>query len=105
MNYIRLAMFTLSPIVVIIIANVFWFIRGICKNMDSIERRDKTVSTVSILWFLFYPSIVSNLASSINCKQIEDTNRLYNDLEEECYRGSHFIIMLTLSMSMIRCWR
>ena len=50
---------------------------------------DKTVATISIIWFLFYPTIVTYLAASINCLEIEGVNRLYDDLEEVCYEGKH----------------
>ena len=46
---------------------------------------DKTVATIAIIWFIFYPTIVTYLASSINCTVIEDEARLYDDLEEVCF--------------------
>ena len=43
------------------------------------------MATTTIVLFLFYPTIVSILAKSMNCVKIENESRLYDDLEEVCY--------------------
>ena len=50
---------------------------------------DRTISTTAIIWFLFYPKIVEEIAMSINCTKIDGVSRLYNDLEEVCFTGLH----------------
>ena len=77
-NYIRLYFFYSLPLIVVILSFIFWFIRGCCMNPKVLL--DKTVATIAIIWFLFYPTIVTYLAASINCLEIEGVSRLYDDL-------------------------
>ena len=65
---------------------------------------DKTVATISIIWFLFYPTIVTYLAASINCLEIEGVNRLYDDLEEVCYEGKHLKVVGFVSYPGLILW-
>ena len=65
---------------------------------------DKTVASISIIWFLFYPTIVTYLAASINCLDIEGVSRLYNDLEEICYEGRHLQIVGYVSYPGLLLW-
>ena len=55
-NYIRLYFFYALPLIVVILAFIFWFTKGCCRNPKQLL--DKTVSSISIIWFLFYPTIV-----------------------------------------------
>lgn len=68
------------------------------------ERSDKSTATTIIVLFLFYPTIVSILAKSINCVKIEGVNRLFDDLEEECYTGMHLLMILTVSTPGLIAW-
>lgn len=68
------------------------------------QQIDKTISTIAIVWFLFYPTIVSYLAKSINCTKIEDTYRLYDDLEQECFTGRHMSVVYTISIPGLILW-
>ena len=53
---------------------------------------------------MFYPTIVSILAKSLNCIVIEGETRLFDDLEEVCYTGTHLIVVLTVSMPGLIAW-
>ena len=87
-NYLRLTTFHTLPVAVIVLSFVFWTVRKcVSRLMTWQEQLDKTVATIAIIWFLFYPTIVSYLASSINCTDIEGNWRLYDDLEEICFLG------------------
>ena len=77
---------------------MFWFLKGCCSGLTTEQRIDKTISTIAIIWFLFYPTIVGYLANSINCTDIEGTLRLYDDLEEECYTGKHLQIVYSVAL-------
>ena len=61
-NYLRLYMFFSLPVVVIIASYIFWVIYGCLFKMTSQQRNDCIVATISIIWALFYPKIVSNIA-------------------------------------------
>ncbi len=103
-NYTRLVMFFILPVLVMIFSVIFWFARSICARQTMQEKIDKTVSTIAIVWFLFYPTIVSYLASSINCTSIEGTPRLYDDLEEVCYEGRHLKVIYSISIPGLLLW-
>jgi hypothetical protein len=103
-NYIRLVVFFTLPVIVIILSYLFWLLKGCISRMNAQERVDKTISTIAIIWYIFYPSIVSYLAQSINCTSIEGTPRLYNDLEEVCYQGRHMSIIYGVSIPGLILW-
>ena len=85
-NYIRLYFFSALPLIVLILSFTFWMLKG--RRTTSLEYRlDRAISTTAIMWFIFYPTIVGYLFASINCTDIEDVSRLYDDLEELCFEG------------------
>ena len=105
-NYLRLIMFTILPIIVMLLSYVFWLIKGCISKLSKQERDDKTISTIAIIWFLFYPTIVSYIASSITCTDIEGNGvqRLYNDLEEVCFEGKHLQYVYFISVPGMILW-
>ena len=104
LNYVRLVIFTLSPFVVVIISLVFWCCKGLIRKQSREEQMDKSMATIAIIWFLFYPTLVSLLAGSINCTPIEGVTRLYDDLGEICFEGDHLHIMLFVSIPGLIIW-
>ena len=44
------------------------------------------------------------IAKSINCVEIEGKSLLYDDLEEECFAGTHLWIVLTVSLPGFLAW-
>ena len=104
LNYLRLAMFTVLPIVVIFISFFFWGCRGCCGGMTRQKFLDNATATIAIIWFIFYPTIVTYLASSINCTDIEGTWRLYDDLEEVCWTGLHGKVVFSISIPGLILW-
>ena len=87
LNYVRLILFTIMPFIIYGISTLFWAIYGRCKRprVPEQEREDKGTATAIIVLFLFYPTIVTIITKSFNCKKIEGTLRLVDDLEEECW--------------------
>ena len=103
-NYVRFFFFILLPLLVILLSYLFWLIKGCISKLTKQQRTDSTISTISIIWSIFYPTIVSYLAQSINCYDVEGTRRLYNDLEEVCFEGRHLIIFYTASLPGLILW-
>ena len=62
------------------------------------------MATIAIVWFIFYPAVVEMLASSINCTRIEGTLRLWDDLEQECFKGDHLAIVYAISIPGLLLW-
>ena len=56
------------------------------------------------MWFLFYPTIVGYLFASINCYDVEESTRLYDDLEELCFEGQHLIITFLVTFPGLILW-
>ena len=67
LNYINVIQYFVLPILVVIFSWIVWSIYALFKKLSTIDKRDKIIATISILWFLFYPTIVTKLASSVNC--------------------------------------
>ena len=44
------------------------------------------------------------MAESVNCYKLEGTYRLYNDLEEVCYKGSHIWMLVFVSAPGLIFW-
>ena len=79
--YIRLILFALLPFGIMLVSTLFWIVKGWLTSLSKVERNDKDYSTVIIMMFLFYPTIVSYMAESVNCYELEGILRLYVDLE------------------------
>ena len=58
MNYLRIITYALLPFSIIYHSWVFWLIYGCFMKMSKKERQDRTNGTISIILFLFYPTIV-----------------------------------------------
>ena len=104
LNYIRLIIFTLMPIIIAIGSYFFWIVYARCKHIHEKERNDRAIATAIIVLFLFYPTIVSVLGKSLNCVKIEGTWRLVDDNEEECYTGLHLLMILAVSIPGLILW-
>ena len=102
--YARIISFALLPFAIMIISVIFWQMKKCIHRSEEIERRDKTYSTIIIMLFLFYPTIVSYMAESVNCYELEGDMRLYNDLEEKCYQNTHLWILVLVSIPGLVLW-
>ena len=104
LNYVRLILFALMPFMIQFFSWLFWVLYGKCKRIHETERRDKGTATAIIVLFLFYPTIVQIIAKSVNCVEIEGEKRLFDDLEELCFEGTHLLIVLTVSLPGLVAW-
>ena len=95
---------TLFPFLIVIVSYIFWQTYGLLQLMGAKEKSDKHTATVSIIFFLFYPSIVFRLAESVNCVDVDGVKRLYGDLEEECYVGQHRLLTIFVSGPGLLLW-
>ena len=104
-NYMRLTTFTALPFAAIVLSFIFWTLRRLnSADITWQGQLDKTVATIAIIWFLFYPTIVSYLASSVNCTDVEGQWRLYDDLEEICFKGKHSNVTAAISIPGLILW-
>ena len=104
LNYIRGVSIFLLPFGLVIASKSFWTIYGCTKKMPSDEKMDKHMATIAVVFFLFYPTIVFQMAELVNCIRIEDRMHLYNDLEEICNTGSHLYVTVFVALPGIILW-
>ena len=94
-------MYTLLPVIIFLVSYIFWFIYGgACKKpkMDMRSRGDRAFATTIIVLFLFYPTVVSALAQSMNCIDVDGERRLAKDFEEICFQGTHWYMFIFVSL-------
>ena len=85
--------FSLLPITLLIVSVAVWVaMAGIKRSFYGTV--DKIVSTYVVLLFLVYPTIAKVLFAAVNCMSVAGTNRLREDLESICYKGSHLAYFL-----------
>lgn len=53
---------------------------------------------------LFYPSLTRMVVEGFNCMEIEGIRRLYKDLEQECWKGSHLTAVKWLFIPTLVIW-
>ena len=104
LNYVQLIMYALLPPMIFGFSYLFWYGYGCCRKIASKEKRDKAFATSVIVLFLFYPTIVSVIAQSMNCQKIDGVYRLANDLEQVCYEGTHLTMMIFVSVPGLIAW-
>ena len=81
MFQLKLGLILLFPILVIPIAYV-------CIRYDKVH----FISTVVLMWYLVYPTIVSNIATLMACTAIDGVSYLQLDPEIPCWSGSHAVV-------------
>ena len=100
----RVIFFGIFPLLALAICLIFWEIKGRVSRLSRQKVRDYTKASVSIVLFFTYPNIVYNLVQSVNCVRVEDTMRLYQDIEQICWEGSHLLVATTVSLPGIVGW-
>ena len=58
LNYIKGVSFFLLPFAIVLISLIFWRIYGCYAKLNAEERSDNNMATISVVFFLFYPTIV-----------------------------------------------
>ena len=104
LNYVKIIMYSVLPFLIYLISLIYWKIHGLIANMNHEDVGDRVNATTIIVAFLFYPTIVKVIAQSMNCIVIDEENRLYSDLEEKCYTGTHLWIVVLVSGPALMAW-
>jgi hypothetical protein len=126
--YMKQIAFSLVPVIVVLTSFVFWHTVACLKprrkskqtstkvaSKSSKKRRmsanngyaastfDKTILTVVLLNFLFYPSLVTSILSMFSCVNVgqEDKSFLMADLQEPCFSGRHESYVIALGLPQI----
>ena len=76
--FINNIILTALPLLVIGISYIFWNIFAHSQNAN--DRKDKHFATVSVVLFFLYPHIVTTLAESLVCTDVDGVYRLNVDI-------------------------
>ena len=102
--YQKMIIYALLPILLFLGSITFWYIYySIYK--DQVEKRaGRIAATVIILLFLVHPTIVQYMFSNFNCLDIDEDQRIYDDLEVVCWNAEHINYSLMIAVPSIVIW-
>ena len=84
----------------LIIAGVVYLIAII--RHDKGHFRTKLIGDFSIVLYWWYPYIVEYIVlEMINCKQLSDSPVLFRDMDEQCYQGTHLLLVILVTVPSI----
>lgn len=101
--YFRTVVMALLPFILSIACYAAWWIIS-CKKKDANLLRTKSISSIVILLFFVYSSIVQTMLDMFNCMDVDGVQRLKVDLEIVCYTGAHRWYMLCVTIPSIIVW-
>jgi hypothetical protein len=102
--YIKLLLLALLPFAIVALSTLFWMVYRKIKKVAFSRVMGDNVSTVIIMLFLVHPQIVQYLYDNFNCVDVDGTYRVLNDLEIECWNGTHSFWSLFVGLPGIIVW-
>jgi len=111
--YSKQALFACFPFIIIFASFCTWFIYATCiegvnffakrVTPSSSTAKDSFIITVGTVLYLIFPTLINGSFQLFDCRTIDnpDVKWLYVDLEEQCYVGRHFEMMLLLGVSQL----
>jgi len=79
-------------------------IHAVVTGIDISGVVDRSIATFSISVYTIYPILVSRLAYSLKCTEIEGESRLLYDLQQECGKGNHLRLFWMVSIPSLVIW-
>lgn len=106
LNYFNSVLYCILPYAIAIFTLLFWFIVG--RTCRKSTPRQLLISyqfcTFYIVTLLFYPSLTRMVVEGFNCIEIEGVSRLYKDLEQECWKGTHLTAVKWMFIPTLVIW-
>ena len=91
-------MISLSPLILMVLAFVYWLIYGFVRSKVK-EIQDYLVATIMIILFIFTPTLMEFVFQAMNCKDVINNGlRLQLDMHEVCFEGTHLIVFILLTI-------
>eukprot|EP00347_Sterkiella_histriomuscorum_P023840 403333206 len=101
--YIKMTLMAVLPFILAILCfSVWWIISR--KKKDASLLRTKAISSIVIVLFFVYSSIVQSMLDMFNCIDVDGESRLKIDLEVVCYKGQHSFWSLFVAVPGILVW-
>merc|ERR1712166_1413214 len=89
----QLSMVWLIPLASVILCMIFWFL--LFRRKWSF---DGFISSLMILFYTFFPSIVTRVALTSSCQKYGEQTLLTEALSVECWKGKHWTTILTVGL-------
>ena len=108
--YSKQQMFAVLPVIIACISFLIWYMYGVYSNHSFFKVRtssthttpkDKFIITFTTILYLLYPTLCKNAFGLFDCKLIGGKYFLKIDLEEECYTGRHWNMMIFLGVGQL----
>lgn len=96
-------MLALLPFILAICIFGFWFAFKIIKKKSQ-TIVGKVITTLVIVLFLAHPNIVQYMFSNFNCVNIDNDERVLDDLEILCWNKDHSFFSLAVAFPSIVVW-
>ena len=109
--YSKQQFFAAMPFMIALVSFVIWYAYGKANNRPFFKKRvdrkketttkDKFVVTLMTILYLLYPTLCKNAFGLFDCKKIGGELYLKVDLEEPCYEGRHWGMMLGFGVGQL----
>eukprot|EP00347_Sterkiella_histriomuscorum_P017660 403348489 len=101
--YIKMTTMAILPFILAILCFAVWWIIS-QKKKDENLLRTKAISSIVIVLFFVYSSIVQSMLDMFNCIDVDGESRLKIDLEVVCYKGQHTFWSMFVAVPGILVW-
>ena len=108
--YSKQQAFATVPLFMVLGSFLLWFLVGRITNTKFFKKRsernettlkDKFVVTMTSVLYLLYPTLCKNAFGIFDCKWVGGQPFLKIDLEEPCYVGRHFTMMMLFGVGQL----
>ena len=105
--YGKQVMYIFVPVITGFLGFIFWYSYGKMKGVPFFAKRadenmrtpkDKLIVTVTVIFFLLYPTMCEKTFAMFSCKRIGAFDYLQVDLEEPCYESRHLAMIFLLGL-------
>ena len=94
----------IMPIVFTTVIVIFWVTVSIMKGQMNNNVKDKILATLTVVMFIYYPTMFEAYFELINCKKIASSLSLFSDLHETCFSQNHLLVLFLVAVPCIVCW-
>ena len=101
--YRKMLIVVLIPIVLILLATLFWSLLAL-KNCSKLILTRQLPATIVILFFLIHPNLVKMLFSMFSCEAVNSEYWLTVDMSIPCWDSSHIRKVLTIGLPGLVVW-
>ena len=103
--YQKMIMYAMLPFTIVLLSLIIWQIFYCAyKKADKSKAGARKIATIIILFFLVHPNIVQYMFNNFNCMDIDDEQRMVNDLNVICWKSEHVSYSLFVALPSLVIW-